>query len=59
MHAVLEGIADQFGDRPVARHAQLSLGLPKMKDYRVLRLADGERPMSSVSESGGGFYCAW
>jgi len=54
-HAVLEGIADQFGDRPVARHAQLSLGLPKMKGYRVLRLADGERQMSSVSEGGGGF----
>jgi hypothetical protein len=53
-HSVLEQIADRMRDRPVARHAQLSLGIPKMKARKGLRLAEGERRMSSVAADGGG-----
>jgi hypothetical protein len=51
---VLEQIADRLRDRPLARHAQLSLGLPKMRAYKSLRLAGGGQRMSSVAADGGG-----
>jgi hypothetical protein len=54
-HAILEEVADRMGDRPVSRHAQISLGMPKTKVCRVMRVPDSVRPMSSVAADGGGF----
>ena len=54
-YAVLEEIAGCMDDRPIARHARLSLGLPKMKANRVMRIPDGKRPMSSIAADGGAF----
>ena len=52
-HTVLEQLVDRYAERPVARHAQLSLGIPKMKAHKTLRVAEGEAPMCSVTASGG------
>jgi SAM-dependent methyltransferase len=54
-YAVLEEIAGSMDDRPIARHARLSLGLPKMKANRVVHVPDGKRPMSSIAADGGAF----
>jgi hypothetical protein len=54
-NTTLERIADQMHDRQVARHAQLALGLPKLKARKQLRLTDGEAPVSSVAGDGGAF----
>jgi hypothetical protein len=44
-HRVLERIVDHFRERPVSRHAQLSLGIPKMRARKNLRLPEGEAPI--------------
>jgi hypothetical protein len=43
-HTVLERIVDH-SERPVSRHAQLSLGIPKMRARKNLRLPEGEAPI--------------
>jgi hypothetical protein len=52
-NATLERIVDQMRDRPLARHAQLALGLPKLKPRKQLRLKEGEAPFNSVAADGG------
>jgi hypothetical protein len=49
----LREAADRLGGRAVACHASLALGLPLMEDGKVLRLPEGEAPMSSVAADGG------
>jgi hypothetical protein len=52
-NATLERVAGQMSGRPLARHAQLALGLPKLKPRKQFRLPEGERPFSSVAADGG------
>jgi hypothetical protein len=52
-NAVLERVADQMKDRPVARHAQLALGVPKLRPQKTLRLPEGQAPLCSVAADGG------
>jgi hypothetical protein len=49
----LQEAADRLSDRAVSRHALLTLALPLMRDSKVLRLPEGEAPMSSVAADGG------
>lgn len=51
--AALQEAADRLKDRAVSRHALLTLALPLMRDSKVLRLPEGEAPMSSVAADGG------
>lgn len=50
----LEEAVERLPNRAVARHARLALALPQMQPRKVLRLPDGEAPMSSVAADGGG-----
>jgi hypothetical protein len=52
---MLRESTDRCKDKAVARHAMLALGLPLMRDTRVLRLPQGQVPMSSVAADGGKF----
>jgi len=52
-NAVLERMADQMSDRPMARHAQLALGLPKLRGQKTLRLPEGQAPLCSAAADGG------
>ena len=54
-NTVLERIANEMGGNPAARHAQLALGLPKLKWRKVLRLKQGEAPFGSAAADGGTF----
>jgi hypothetical protein len=51
----LHEAADRLKDKAVARHATLTLALPLMQNTRVLRLPQGQAPMSSVAADGGKF----
>jgi hypothetical protein len=49
----LQDAADRLKGTAVARHATLALALPLMQDRKVLRVPEGEAPMSSVGADGG------
>lgn len=49
----LHEVVDRLPDRAVTRHARLALGLPLMRNRKVLQLPDGSVPMASAACDGG------
>jgi hypothetical protein len=58
VNTLLQRITDEYRERPFARHALLSLGLPKMKARKVLHLPEGTAPLACVAADGGSFIMA-
>jgi hypothetical protein len=49
----LEEAANRLKGTAVARHAMLTLALPRLRSRKVLRLPEGEAPMSPAAADGG------
>ncbi len=54
----LEDVADRFGDRKVAVHAQIALATPKAREYKLLSLPEESAQLTTAQEAGGKFKLA-